>query len=613
MIRGELKNLNDIYLDGIALAGYRSFGKELQKIGPLRKINFIIGQNNTGKSNILKYLADHFGYIIKHKTSPNVNDDRSFKELDVNKNLENHKVAFGIAVRHSSHTYNKIYKEKIFPKINQFNGTANYDKCLSVLNNIFKSKSLEFSNDTVWFTYEAVDLNSKYVRAKPIDSLPSEFTHSHEDWRITEEILLGQSYGKTSISVENILNHICPTNLDYPQIRLVPAFREIGNHGTQELLMDGSNIVIHLATLENPDDNEISNRDKFEKICQFVRDVTDLKNAKLTIPYSRDTIKIDNDNLVLPIKSLGTGIHEIIILAAISTIITKEIICIEEPEIHAHPILQRKLINYLNKNTSNQYLIATHSTHILDSIDCAIFHIKYQENCSVVDNIITNWEKFRVCKDLGYKPSDLLQSNCIIWVEGPSDRLYINHWLKQYIKHKNLEIYFEGIDYTIMFYGGGLLSHLTVNGETNEVLDDDTNIFIELKNINRQMFFVIDSDKAKKGARINKTKKRIIEEIKKINANSRAWLTQGREIENYIEADVIEECIKDIHKNVNSIEKKGYFENLLNYRRKGSIDIYSANKIKVAYKVIKKEANLNILDLNKQLSNLYDFIKAANS
>lgn len=27
--------------------------------------------------------------------------------------------------------------------------------------------------------------------------------------------------------------------------------------------------------------------------------------------------------------------------------------------------------------------------------------------------------------DLGFKASDLLQSNCVIWVEGPSDRIYI--------------------------------------------------------------------------------------------------------------------------------------------------------------------------------------------
>lgn len=38
---------------GFGFSGYRSIGSELAKIAPLRKINLIVGQNNTGKSNII--------------------------------------------------------------------------------------------------------------------------------------------------------------------------------------------------------------------------------------------------------------------------------------------------------------------------------------------------------------------------------------------------------------------------------------------------------------------------------------------------------------------------------------------------------------------------------
>ena len=38
--------------------------------------------------------------------------------------------------------------------------------------------------------------------------------------------------------------------------------------------------------------------------------------------------------------------------------------------------------------------------------------------------------------DLGIKASDILQSNGIIWVEGPSDRIYINKF-RTYL-HKNI-------------------------------------------------------------------------------------------------------------------------------------------------------------------------------
>jgi AAA15 family ATPase/GTPase len=41
---------------GIGVSGYRSFGDELVKIAPLKKINLIIGQNNSEKSNIITFF-----------------------------------------------------------------------------------------------------------------------------------------------------------------------------------------------------------------------------------------------------------------------------------------------------------------------------------------------------------------------------------------------------------------------------------------------------------------------------------------------------------------------------------------------------------------------------
>lgn len=52
-----------VYIHGFTLAGYRSFG-ERQYISPLGKINLFIGPNNSGKSNILKFVWKHWGNFI---------------------------------------------------------------------------------------------------------------------------------------------------------------------------------------------------------------------------------------------------------------------------------------------------------------------------------------------------------------------------------------------------------------------------------------------------------------------------------------------------------------------------------------------------------------------
>ena len=52
-------------IDGIGISAYRSFGSEVQRIGPFGKINLFIGQNNSGKSNILRFLAQHYGPALQ--------------------------------------------------------------------------------------------------------------------------------------------------------------------------------------------------------------------------------------------------------------------------------------------------------------------------------------------------------------------------------------------------------------------------------------------------------------------------------------------------------------------------------------------------------------------
>ncbi|MRV76099.1 hypothetical protein GJ700_30740 [Duganella sp. FT92W] len=89
----------------------------------------------------------------------------------------------------------------------------------------------------------------------------------------------------------------------------------------------------------------------------------------------------------------------------------------------------------------------------------------------------------------------------------------------------------EGIHYSIMFYGGRLLSHLSAN-------DNDICEFISLRSLNRNMAIIIDSDRKSAHSGVNDTKKRVIEEFRR---NSEpAWLTAGRERENYIPPALLE-------------------------------------------------------------------------
>ena len=86
-----------------------------------------------------------------------------------------------------------------------------------------------------------------------------------------------------------------------------------------------------------------------------------------------DTILVHMDGKALPLSSLGTGIHEVIILASAATLLQRNVVCMEEPELHLNPILQKKLMRYLLQHTDNQYFITTHSAAIMDLPDAEVF------------------------------------------------------------------------------------------------------------------------------------------------------------------------------------------------------------------------------------------------
>ena len=103
-----------------------------------------------------------------------------------------------------------------------------------------------------------------------------------------------------------------------------------------------------------------------------------------------------------------------------------------------------------------------------------------------------------ILDDLDVKASDLFQTNGIIWVEGPSDRLFILRWLEVFTDNK----FREGIDFQFLYYGGRLLAHY----EASESLSADHDL-INILTTNRNAVLVMDSDKKNKYAFIELMRK----------------------------------------------------------------------------------------------------------
>lgn len=311
----------------------------------------------------------------------------------------------------------------------------------------------------------------------------------------------------------------------------------------------------------------------------------------------------------VPLSKSGSGIKTIILVLLNLLVVPmlsqnsekKMAYGFEELENNLHPAMQRKLFDYIYEYAveKNIYVFITTHSHVainafFDKDNACIYHVVKDNKGATVKRIESYIDKTEILDDLDIKASDILQANGIIWVEGPSDRIYIKKWLEIFCNNQ----FEEGKHYQFLYYGGRLLSQYSAKEETD---------LISIITTNRNAAIVMDSDKRNQAAQLNDTKKRIIEEFDKLSMFH--WITKGKEIENYIPKEAVELRFKKaINKECGKYELfpeyiKPYDQNFTSRK------VPFANEIK---DYITKENSLPILDLNDQITKLYASIRKWN-
>ncbi len=529
----------------------------------LQPINIIIGKNNIGKSSILDILEMIYSKRPSNQTS--IIAEKELSEMDIR----------------------RTFREDMYgglPGRNHFE----FGKAF-----IGKNFKIKIKNDGKYPSNESYEY---------YDEIYSEEYKTY--WkRLGAEIYYESKIPKRILAERNIFPEIENEKMD------------IDSNG------NGITTIISNYLNKNEYDEDLVRQTLLNKLNEIMGDDANFTEIVTQQIKQNETTKWEiflreEDKGRIALSESGSGLKTILIVLAYTILVPDVekkkledyIFMFEELENNLHPSLQRRLLKYIEDLSlkGSTFFLTTHSNIMLDTFQnnelVNILHVQKLKDQPIIINSSNSLQKNAILNDLGLKASDLLQSNGIIWVEGPSDRIYLNKWIKLW-SNNTLR---EGKDYQCVFYGGRLLSNITLDKKSEDDL-------VNLININRNSIVIIDSDKKSIHSPINSTKKRIKKECEKNNIM--CWITKGREIENYI-PDILVKKVKGFEKNKKSYSQFQNMEDFLDSLQKGLGKKFLRDKISFSREITSSadlKDFLNSLDLNTKMKQLIKIISSWNT
>lgn len=503
--------------------------------GNLSKTNIFIGENNSGKSRFLRSLFKEKFYTLNYENIQEI----YFNEKDIWTNIKH---------------------------FNPYDSLAKFDYMYDETKNKVTYYKERFFNCLKTNSFSPIQQNKYYFPT----------VRGIKDYKTILDIKLKTFLSNSTKTIQNtdpIHHYISLLNLEKNGLDSFDIYREITNYEYFEKndhnIITGGDLYKTIKSMLLGSEEQRKNISKFQLFLKKYF-FSEYETVQL-IPYENERVlyvKIGNDER--PIYDWGDGTQQLIII--LFSLFkhkdeTDNLFFIEEPEIYLHPGILRKFIEVINSDTfpNHQYFITTHSNTILDvsadtNINMSIFKFTKNKNS---DN---NSPKFLIeqCNSgdvsllnvLGVRNSSVFLSNCSIWVEGITDRLYLKHYLKLYFEKNGMSNSFrENIDYTFIEYGGSNIVHFNFE-------DTDSDNSINAKYINNRIFLIADNDNTKSGQKKQERKDRL-----KATLGDKFYELPVTEIENLLPQKIIEEILKKQNpKCVNIIEEK--FSKEKNYKTK---------------------------------------------
>lgn len=207
----------------------------------------------------------------------------------------------------------------------------------------------------------------------------------------------------------------------------------------ERLTSNAANLPNVLHTLSN------ERGDVFRRIIGQLRDVfSTVGNVSVrTRPENHNleirvwpTQAMERVELGFPLNSSGTGVAQVIAILTAMVTADKAVIIIDEINSFLHPAAVKALLRILQTEYSqHQYIISTHAPEVIAFSNPKTIHLVKRDGyeSQVVRLDTEKVGEFReVAEHLGVSMADVFAADRIIWVEGPSEELSFPYLYQQF-------------------------------------------------------------------------------------------------------------------------------------------------------------------------------------
>lgn len=364
-------------------------------------ITVIAGENNTGKSTIGKILFSIFNSL--YDINEQIQGQR-ISEINANnrKIIQNH-----INVQMDFKTYRQytLYVERYVNNIIFNNETFNKDEIAAELNEQFKEKNNSIFDDYDIMLEEIADniirvmnisndvirkeIISRYFNSvfnRQINSLSSD-----RDINLADiDLQIKDKHNKLSFSNNECNDFLGEINILHKAVYIDNPFiidelskyqdLNIINETLKALLLNKKNDIFDGVI------GAVMAKEKINDIMILLRKVVDgdITNDQMTGEFY---LQLNGYNEPVALLNLSTGMKSFVILKMLlekGSLSEKDVVILDEPEIHLHPqwqIAYAELLVLLQKQFDLSVVVTTHSPYFVDAIN--LFSCKYATDSSV--------------------------------------------------------------------------------------------------------------------------------------------------------------------------------------------------------------------------------------